>query len=191
MSLGAVMLSRDAFKNYTFDATKIHVEDYDFWVRTSWDFKFYNIQEVLYCYRSHKEQVSTVYNEVQKQEDVLIKLGLYHKLDYDKQIFTDEFIKKMLFTNYKIEVKDCIHFFNWLTMLIEVNREQNIYEQKAFIDVIKLLKRKFVFDLFFTNKRNNIDYNARKEILKILPFNEKNYVLKNKIKDLIYQNLFR
>jgi len=183
MSLGAVMLSRDAFKNYTFDATKIHVEDYDFWARTAWDCKMNNIQEVLYLYRFHEEQVSNVYNKVQKQEDVLIKLDLYHKLDYDKEVFTDEFIVKILFTNKEIEIKDCILFFNWLKKLLEVNRIQNIYEQKALSEVIDILKRSFVFNMFFTNKRNNIDYNLRKEILKILPLNERAYVVINKIRE--------
>ena len=70
MSLGATMLEKEDFKKFEFDSNMIHVEDYNFWARAAWDCKYYNIQEVLYHYRVHGEQVSTKYKEIQiKCED--------------------------------------------------------------------------------------------------------------------------
>ena len=183
MSLGSVMLIRKVFQNFFFDISKVHVEDYDFWARTAFNYNFYNIQEVFYLYRVHQEQVSSVFNETQKQKDITIKLALFHKLNYDKNVFNDELIKKVIFTNDKIEIVDCILFFKWLNALVKVNEIQYIYGQKALLEVIDIIKRKFTFDVFFSNNRNKMNYNLRIKIFKILPVNEKVFVVKNKMRE--------
>ena len=67
MSLGAVMFEKEALESYSFDENKKHVEDYDFWSRVSWICKLYNIQEVLYYYRSHDTQVTKLFYDVQRK----------------------------------------------------------------------------------------------------------------------------
>ena len=59
MSLGATMLRRESYKMFYFDKQMFHVEDYEYWARTAWDCKLHNLQEVLYHYRTHLNQVST------------------------------------------------------------------------------------------------------------------------------------
>ncbi|MCK0180160.1 glycosyltransferase [Flavobacteriaceae bacterium S0862] len=182
MSLGATMLNRAAYQNYSFSESKIHAEDYDFWTKSAWDSKMYNIQEVLYRYRVHENQVSSLYKDVQKAQDIDIKLNLYHKIDYDKKEFPDSFLKKLLFSNKNISVVESKQFFKWLHQITQINKTQKVFGNKALIDVVAIIKRKFVFELFFTNARVGIDYNKRKQILKTLPFSEKIFVLNKKMK---------
>lgn len=182
MSLGTTMLNRSAYQNYSFNKSKIHVEDYDFWVKSAWECKMYNIQEVLYYYRTHEAQVSSLYNDVQKNQDIAIKLNLYHKINYDKKEFPDSFLKKLLFSNKNISVVESKQFFKWLHQITQINKTQKVFANKALINVVAIIKRKFVFELFLTNARVGIDYNKRKQILKTLPFSEKIFVLNKKMK---------
>ncbi|MFY0714756.1 glycosyltransferase family 2 protein [Seonamhaeicola sp. NFXS20] len=185
MSLGATMLHRESYKNYSFDTTKIHAEDYDFWARTAWESQMYNIQEVLYYYRTHTNQVSTQYKNVQVKQDIAIKLSLYHKINYDKTEFSDTFLKKMLFTNNQFSLLECKQFFKWLTQILRINKTQQVFENKELKEVVQVLKRRFVFEIFFTNNRVGVDYKLRKDILFILPFNEKCFVVNKKRKEII------
>ncbi|WP_299550033.1 glycosyltransferase family 2 protein [Seonamhaeicola sp.] len=185
MSLGATMLNREAYKAYNFDASKEHAEDYDFWARSAWDCKMYNIQEVLYHYRTHQDQVSSLYNDIQKNQDIGIKLSLYHKIGYDKTEFSDAFLKKMLFSNEQISITDCKQFFKWLSQISRVNKKQQIFGHKELLDVVEQLKRKFVFDIFFTNNREGIHYETRKQILGVLPFKQKLFIVRKKLKERV------
>ncbi len=185
MSLGATMLEREAYKNHEFDITKVHVEDYDFWARTAWSNKMYNIQEVLYHYRTRKTQVSSLHNTIQKKQDIRIKLCLYHKIDYDKAIFNDVLIEKLLFSKEAVTVNESRLFFQWMKALIRINKKQDIFDSNELAKNLEILKRQFVFELFFTNNRKGIDYNLRKEILVGLPIRKKLFVVLKKIKERV------
>jgi glycosyltransferase involved in cell wall biosynthesis len=111
MSLGAVMFEKKALESYPFDENKKHVEDYDFWSRVSWVCKLYNIQEVLYYYRSHDMQVTKLYYDIQRKGDIDIKLFLFKKLHYDNETFSDDLITKILWLTQKISMNDLVLFF--------------------------------------------------------------------------------
>jgi len=183
MSLGATMLNKNAYKNYKFDASKIHAEDYDFWAKSAWECNMYNIQEVLYLYRVHEKQVSNQFNTMQKQQDIDIKLALYHKLSYDKNTYSDAFITKLLFTNEEINSSESKLFFKWLRELIDCNKSQDVFVDNELRKIINILRRRFILEVFFSNKRKNIDYQKRKEILRALPFKEMVFIIRKKLKE--------
>ncbi|TNJ45769.1 glycosyltransferase family 2 protein [Tamlana fucoidanivorans] len=185
MSLCSSMLERKTYVHFNFDETKTHAEDYDFWAKSAWTCKMYNIQETLYYYRTHKEQVSILYNDIQKVQDVKIKLSLLHKIDYDKERYEDVFIKRVLFSKEAITVEDCKHFFKWLNQLKKINKVQQVFDHKEFIEVLNVFKQQFVFYLFFTNCRKGINYSIRISILNILPFKQKWFVIKKKINEIM------
>ena len=183
MSMGSIMLVKESFKKFKFDKTKVHVEDFDFWARSAFVCVFYNIQEVLYYYRTHDNQVSTKYKLLQLQGDMPIMLSMFHKIEYDRSRFTDEFVKKVLFSKESLILEEYQKFFSWMKELINRNRIKENFDQKELRKVLNTIRRKFVFEIFFTDRRNGLNYNLRKEILFILPLKEKVYVLTKKIKE--------
>lgn len=181
MSLGATMLDRKAYESFRFLEDKIHVEDYDFWARSAWACPMYNIQEILYYYRVHNNQVSTKYKSIQLKGDVEIKLSLYQKLQYNRAIYSDELISKLLYTNNSFNIQELKLILDWFTTLIKNNKRLKVFDYSEFKKVIFKIRRKLLFDIFFTNNGEGIDYNLRKKIFQIVPINEKIFVLKKKI----------
>ncbi|ANW96311.1 hypothetical protein AXE80_08480 [Wenyingzhuangia fucanilytica] len=181
MSLGATMLDREAYSLFKFDETKKHVEDYDFWARSAWDCKMYNIQEVLYYYRVHGNQVSSVYNKIQKEGDIKIKLSLFRKLNYNTELYTDVFLKKVMYSNKFITVKEFYLFFNWINILLRENKKTQLFDQLYLKDVLDKVTRGIVYKIFFVGNRENIDKLWRAKAFLILPVKEKIYVLRKKL----------
>jgi len=69
--------------------------------------------------------------------------------------------------------------------LIRINKKQDIFDSNELAKNLEILKRQFVFELFFTNNRKGIDYNLRKEILVGLPIRKKLFVVLKKIKERV------
>lgn len=176
MSMGAVMMEREAIKNYTFDINKMHVEDYDFWARIAWNCKFYNIQEVLYYYRIHNAQVSDVHRISQIKADIPIKLFLFKKLNYNTELYSDDLIAKMLLLNDYIEVKEVKLFFDWLKELSELNIKYQVYSQKELSAVLQSILRVSVFYFYFKKDAVGIDEKWRRQVFFKLPRKEMLFV---------------
>ncbi|CAM4152977.1 glycosyltransferase family 2 protein [Gillisia hiemivivida] len=176
-----VIIRKEIFDAYLYDESYKYGEDYEFWTRIGWEGKMYNIQEVLLLYRVHSKQLSSDIKNKRLEVDISLKLRLFHMIKYDNEIFKDEFIKRILFSNEAIELQECAIFLKWLNNLLLVNIKQPIFDQKELTKILETLKRNFVYDLFFTNKRNGIDYLFRLKILLVLPINEIFFVLKKKM----------
>lgn len=181
MSMGAVMFERQELGNYRFDMNKLHVEDYDFWSRTLWICKFYNIQEVLYYYRKHANQVSTIYNSIQVKSDIAIKLFLFKKIGYSTTKFPDDLITKMLLLDSYITINELSIFLNWINDLKRLNKEQNIFEHKYLVEVLKKMKEKTLNKLYFSNSIPGITKKWRLLVLFQLNFSDIKNVLSRKI----------
>lgn len=180
MSMGAVMFDRKTFSRYNFDENKKHVEDYDFWARVAWSGKFYNIQEVLYFYRAHDTQVTEVYNKIQRQGDIGIKLFLFKKLNYNTEIFSDELITKMLLLNQPIEIKEFKLFLKWLDQLTFLNKQFQIYYSIELQKVLKIIKRSILFSLYFKRTSIGITKKWRTKVLFSLSMSDFLFILKLK-----------
>ena len=178
MSLGCCMLRTSAVRAFSFNNDKVHVEDYDFWSRIAWNGKLYNIQEVLYNYRSHDNQVSSLYNNIQREGDIEIKLSLFKKLNYNTEKYTDNFLIKVMFTKDYISVNEFRLFFKWIKTLISNNYKSNFFSDKYLKKTLQKIVRSVVYHIFFVGSRNNIDKKWRIKALFILPFTEKIYVFK-------------
>lgn len=185
MSLGAVMFEKKALESYPFDENKKHVEDYDFWSRVSWICKMYNIQEVLYYYRSHDTQVTKLYYDIQRKGDIDIKLFLFKKLHYGNETFTDDLIAKMLWLTQKISINDLVLFFKWIEQLAVNNKKLEIYSQNELLDVLDILKRRLVLKLYFEKTTIGIYKKWRLQALAYLPFNEMLFVVRGKAREML------
>lgn len=182
MSLGATTIVREAFKGILFDSEKLHVEDYDYWVKSAWICKFSNLQEVLYHYRTHEKQVSSIYLATQREQDISIKIRLLKKINNKEVTANQKIIEKILFTNNSLKVQDCIFFFHLLFKLESSNYYSKAFDQKKLKIILSSLRRNFVFKIYFKDSRdlNKLD---KKRIFNVLPFSEKIYVLKLKSRE--------
>lgn len=191
MSMGAVMFNRENFSKFSFDENKKHVEDYDFWARTAWSGKFYNIQEVLYYYRAHETQVSHLFTKIQRNGDIGIKLFLFKKLNYNTQIFSDEIITKMLLLDKPIEIKEFKLFLKWLNQLTFLNKKTQVYSPIELEKVLKILKRSILFSLYFRKTSIGITKEWRTKALFGLSLQDVLYVLKIKTREILKRKLVR
>ena len=69
--------------DHKFDATFLHAEDYDFFVRVGERYKLANIQQVLLHYRHHEMSISSANVSTQADNSILIKKYLFGKLGMD------------------------------------------------------------------------------------------------------------
>lgn len=180
MGLCASLLDRKAYESFRFSTDKIHVEDYDFWARTAWECPMYNIQETLYHYRVHTDQISTKYKPIQLQGDIQIKLSLFKKLKYNEAVYNDGLISKLLYSNQSFTIQELKSVLDWFNELLRNNNKLDVFDHLEFKKVIFKIRRKLLFEMFFTNNREGIDYNLRKKIFQAVPFSEKVFVLKKK-----------
>ena len=183
MTFGGSMFERKLVQNFTFDESKTHVEDYDFWARLVWSGKFYNIQEVLYYYRIHKSQVSTLYNDVQKHNDIEIKLTLFKKTGYNTTMFADHFVKKMLYQKSSFTVNEFSLFLKWLQEIYNLNKKRKVYSSQELVKVLNIIRSSLIFNIYFNPSFCEINKKWRIEALRKLSFSDLFYVLKLKIKE--------
>lgn len=192
MSLGSVMFEKQWASKYPFYVSKKHYEDYDFWSRSAWDGKLYNIQEVLYFYRAHENQVSNLHNQMQRLGDVEVRLNLFKKIGYDSIHYDDEILKNVMLRNRFFEPADFQLFSDWLKNLKQTNKEVKLYEIDQFNKKLNQIKRKIIFDLFFRKSNIGIDKNWRKKVFFKLDASDFLFVIKLKVREYFkrYNPLF-
>jgi glycosyltransferase involved in cell wall biosynthesis len=172
LSFCASMSRRETLVAYRFDKTKKHVEDYDFLSRIVWIGQFYNIQEVLYYYRIHEHQVSTVYNAVQREGDIGIKLFLLKKINYSQSKYSDTLISNMLSLKQYVSVDDFILFLKFLDDLLKLNRKSKIFSPSELVKVLNVIKEKTIQTLFFAPTYIGINKEWRQKVLFRLPLRD-------------------
>lgn len=184
LSFGTAMLRRKSLALFKFNESKKHVEDYDFLSRIVWEGELHNIQEVLYHYRVHDNQVSALYKNIQIEGDIPIKLSLFKKLNYDTNKYSDELISKMLLLNQYITVNDLDLFLKWLQELVLLNNKTNIYSNSEFKKILYRIRRSLLFSLYFKKTIIGIDKQWRKKALFKLEIKDAFYILKIKIREI-------
>ncbi|WP_052503412.1 glycosyltransferase family 2 protein [Lacinutrix sp. Hel_I_90] len=74
-------------------------EDYDLWVRLSQLGKLYNIQEALFLYRVHDNQVSITKKEIQRKRASLSRFNMLSQIDFEYSAEEKQaYIKQFSFT---------------------------------------------------------------------------------------------
>ncbi|WP_071530750.1 glycosyltransferase [Selenomonas sp. CM52] len=138
----AIMIRRSTIleKNLFYDEAFLYAEDYDLWSRMAWEgCVFYNIPKVLLRYRVGKFHISSVHGRRQKQlthQIVARNLVQFGLEEMDVQPLLKEICRSS-------ELKDALHVFD---MLLEVNRERKVYDQKKFEIMVSLAKFYFLFE---------------------------------------------
>lgn len=155
MSLGATMLRKTSYKEILFDKLMIHAEDYDFWARTGYTNKMHNLQEVLYYYRIHKNQVCSKFKPIQFEKKEEIKLNLFKKLKYDDEKYSDAFLIKMLFSDDLFSKKDFMKLLSWKKHMQKQNKFFKIYDNKKFEKNLKKILDDLINETFKSYRRGH------------------------------------
>lgn len=182
--MGASMFRRKELLGYFYDENKNSGEDYDFWTKAAWLGEIYNIQEVLLLYRIHDNQASKKHKMQQILDDIEIRLNLVKKIKYDTNIFSDDFITKMLLLNQFVRISDLELFLSWIKELAFLNRKSKIYPQKELENVLNRIKKDVLFSLYFKETSIGIDKKWRQKALLRLSIKDAFYILKIKIREI-------
>ena len=140
----AVILRRETFKrfNLSYDTEYKCTEDYELWTRAIRHFNFSNIQDALYKYRIHFSQISNLHKDTQMAEIAKIRLkqlrdlGLepteeelaIHNAIRNSWMWVSEALKSNLDFAQRAE--------KWFYKIIQVNRKNKIYEEKALLNTL-------------------------------------------------------
>ncbi|BFU94011.1 MAG: hypothetical protein NTNFB02_07330 [Nitrospira sp.] len=134
----SVVMRRDVLSKagLSYDAARLHAEDYDLWVRASRHTALANIPNVLLKYRLHPQQIVRRYENEKHasarriRKDQLEHLGILpaaDELDLHQALSTWQFEAEWGFI-------DAAH--TWLSKLKNANEVTGLYEPRAFAQVL-------------------------------------------------------
>lgn len=136
--------------------------DYEWFNKIPKDVRFSNINEPLYFYRWHENQISTKHTKIQMKyvwilrERNLIKLGIdLADIDYTAHNIIAGYYKYDL--KELMEIADFSKIIQWSEKLIETNRITKVYKESSLIQVIND-KLKGLFQYLETNNVNKWIY---------------------------------
>ena len=178
-----IMGRKQIFEKHKYNKNFEKVEDYELWSRLIFEGQVANLDEVLLFYRVHENQVSTLFNDVQRIKNVEIQLFLFKKTEYNTTVFTDDYLKKMFLQNDFFSVEEFSLFLEWLKTLQKQNNKFKVYSQIDFNKVLEKYRRALIYKIYFHSNFCGIDKKCRIEALRKLSFSDLFTVLKLKIKE--------
>jgi glycosyltransferase involved in cell wall biosynthesis len=134
----AVMLRREVLERHalTYDATALHAEDYDLWVRAAPHTRFANIPVALVRYRVHPEQAGRRYEEKQDRSARAIRVAQLHDLGI--QPTEQEANLHHRLSRWRFDpAPDVLRATRvWLTKLMRANSVAQRYPHREFLAVL-------------------------------------------------------
>jgi glycosyltransferase involved in cell wall biosynthesis len=174
-----IILRKEAFYNINYDINYKHAEDYELWSRIIETHRFYNLQEVLYYYRVHEEQVSLLFKKQQLANDISIKLRLFKKINYNQNKYSEKLLVRIMYSSEYFNITELHIFILWTKSLLKNNK---CYDDKQLKEVVNQIIRKLVHTIYFLGSRKNINKFWRLRALFVLPFKELVFIIRKKMK---------
>ena len=137
-----------------YDTAYEPAEDYDLWVRLSQVGQLHNLQEVLFLYRVHDDQVSITKKEIQRKSPSLSRFNMLSQLDFDySELEKQAYIKQF----------SCTERLNYqeLKALLKLNKKaikannNTYFNQKDFIALLNQFEAESLKQYFVGNKSFN------------------------------------
>jgi len=178
-----VMGRRDMFEKHKYNKDFKNIEDYELWSRLIFEGEVANLDEVLLFYRVHENQVSNIYNDEQRIKSIDIQLYLFKKTKYNNNLFSDDFIKKMLYQKVYFTVEEFSLFLKWLKEIYKLNTKNKVYSSQEFGKVLNNIRKELIYKIYFHSNFCGTDKNWRIKALSSLSFSDLFYVMKLKIKE--------
>lgn len=140
----------DAY-NISYNTEYEPAEDYDLWVRLSKRGKLYNLQEVLFLYRVHKNQVSITQREKQRYSASKSRFNMISRLRFDYSHEEKQaYIKQFSFTERLVfeELLVLIH----LKKRILNSNEDEYFKPEVLKEFLEYQERKNINQYFKANR---------------------------------------
>ena len=139
-------------ENLFFDTRLKVAEDYDFFLRSSFHFKIYNLPEKLYYYRASE---SSIMKKFENQEDKMMEFytiiyeNAFSMLKINPTI--EKFIlhRKIGSTQLICNFLEVQNAFNWLIFLKKQNLNVQLYDQVSFLKVLGSM-------FYFLSKKSSV-----------------------------------
>ncbi|MDO7135393.1 glycosyltransferase family 2 protein [Algibacter lectus] len=164
-------------------------EDYDLWVRLSQVGQLHNIQEVLFLYRVHDNQVSITKKEIQRKSASLSRFNMLSQLDFDySELEKQAYIKQFSFTE-RLNFKELKALINLNSKALKAN-SSGFFDPKKFKTIIQTFQAEAINQYFKANNTYSPKYIGELKVISQLTdvnfsFSEK---VKLYIKALIFFN---
>ncbi len=130
------IIYRNKVKKMKYDNHPL-AEDYDLWVRISWQGKVTNLEDILALCRLHPESISARRDDDMKKNDRLIHIKQLHRLGIkptEKELDIHRKIAHQITTITEDEFKQAI---SWIQKLWIANQENKKYPLIAFEDELR------------------------------------------------------
>ena len=127
-------------------------EDYDLWVKLSKLGKLHNLQEVLFLYRVHDNQVSITKKEIQRKSASLSRFNMLSQLDFDySELEKQAYIKQFSFTE-RLNFEELKALINLNNKALKAN-SSGLFDSKKLITILQIFQTKAINQYFKANKK--------------------------------------
>ena len=129
----SVMIRREALERHglSYDATMLHAEDYDLWVRASRHTKLANVPQVLLRYRQHPQQVVRAHDGLKRQTARRVRTGQLAGLGLSPSEDDVNLHEALSLWQLPRTQESIAAAHAWLLKLIEANQAAGLYPQDA------------------------------------------------------------
>ena len=127
-------------------------EDYDLWVKLSKLGKLHNLQEVLFLYRVHDNQVSITKKEIQRKSASLSRFNMLSQLYFDySELEKQAYIKQFSFTE-RLNFEELKALINLNNKALKAN-SSGLFDSKKLITILQIFQTKAINQYFKANKK--------------------------------------
>jgi len=134
----SVMMRKNLFKkfNLNYDQTLKYGEDYDLWMRASYNFPIRNIPKVLLFYRIHRNNTSQIFKKEMNISAYRVRIEILKRLGIT-QSKEEERLHNYFFPEEGETVVDFLaKEERWLIKILEANKKSSVYKTSSLNKVV-------------------------------------------------------
>jgi glycosyltransferase involved in cell wall biosynthesis len=149
-----------------FDPAYVHAEDYELFSRLAYQFKVYNLPEVLLKYRIHSGNVSVLHKKVQVENSIKIRVSNFKAIGVTVTIEEAQLFEELAYQNYDKLIGSLNLIEGLLTKILKASRGNSIISGQFLSDYATQSWFNICYNLIGKEKNiNSVFFNS--EITKV------------------------
>ncbi|WGD34883.1 glycosyltransferase family 2 protein [Olleya sp. YS] len=138
--------------NINYNTAYEPAEDYDLWVRLSQVGQLYNIQDVLFLYRVHDNQVSITKKEIQRKSASLSRFNMLNQLNLDyTELEKQAYIKQFSYTE-RLNFEELVALIKLNNKAFKANAK-GFFNQENLKTILQTFQTEAINQYFKANKK--------------------------------------